>query len=405
MILINNKDFSKLRFSDVEKFLREYDEDESFFVELKNNDISTKDLIKEICAFSNTFGGYIFLGVEDNKTITGCDDWTEEKINNAIRNMMTPTPIFDVKRITKKETKIFIIRIEEGTMPPYITNKGIIYERISSSSFPIKDSSTINRLLDKRKENINKIESKLYIPPINSNINNLCGYLDFGFSASFKDFKTITDKIFDKNYEEIATNILKKTGIKYSVSRVGYSICITIGDSKIENSHFDVLTPAGLTNFMEILSDGSVRGRIILSSSHENNIVPIHNIIYMKGIFKDIYAAVLKNGLCKNFIEARCCEKLTVLKIFQPRFMAPKSDEYYEKFKKYNNNHKEKYGSNVVANSNRIPINDFYIIDRSEFEKRKVKYNDNNLIDHLFNNPYFMLGYIDSFESEIETDD
>ena len=30
MILINNKEFSKLRFSDIEKFLFDYDEEESF---------------------------------------------------------------------------------------------------------------------------------------------------------------------------------------------------------------------------------------------------------------------------------------------------------------------------------------------------------------------------------------
>lgn len=61
MILINNKGFSKLRFLNIEKFLCDYDEDENFFIELKNNNITTKDLIKEICAFSNTYGGYVLL--------------------------------------------------------------------------------------------------------------------------------------------------------------------------------------------------------------------------------------------------------------------------------------------------------------------------------------------------------
>lgn len=195
MILINNKEFSKIKFSDVEKFLSSYDKEESFFIELKNNDVTTKDLIKEICAFSNTFGGYLFLGIEDDKKITGCHDWTEEKINNAIRNLMSPTPIFDVKKLLKNSLKIFVIKIEEGTMPPYITNKGVIYERISSSSFPIKDSFAISRMLEKRKDNIKKIENKIYIPAINENVNNLCGYLDFGFSVSFRNQQIVTNKI------------------------------------------------------------------------------------------------------------------------------------------------------------------------------------------------------------------
>ena len=70
MIAINNKEFSKLKFSDIEKFLNECEDGETFFIEFKNDDVTPKDLIKEICAFSNTFGGYIFLGVENNKRIS-----------------------------------------------------------------------------------------------------------------------------------------------------------------------------------------------------------------------------------------------------------------------------------------------------------------------------------------------
>lgn len=195
MILINNREFSKLKYSDVEEFLNNTDLDESFFVEFKNDDVSTKGLAKEICAFSNTFGGYIFLGVEDNKTITGCAKWTEEKINNVLRNHISPNPSFDIKRLSKNEKKIYIIRIDEGVNPPYITNNGVIYERISSSSNPVSDSATINRILEKRKDNIKKIENKIYIEPIKENINNLCGYLDFCFSVLSRDISKITKKL------------------------------------------------------------------------------------------------------------------------------------------------------------------------------------------------------------------
>ena len=132
MILINNKEFSKLKYSDIEKFLNNMDLDESFFIEFKNDQISTKGLAREICAFSNTFGGYILLGVENDKSITGCVEWNEEKINNVFRDLISPNPSFDIKKICKNKIKIYVIRIDEGTNPPYITNSGIIYERISS---------------------------------------------------------------------------------------------------------------------------------------------------------------------------------------------------------------------------------------------------------------------------------
>lgn len=46
MILINNKELSKLKFSDVEVFLDNTDLDENFFVEFKNDKVTTKGLAK-----------------------------------------------------------------------------------------------------------------------------------------------------------------------------------------------------------------------------------------------------------------------------------------------------------------------------------------------------------------------
>jgi len=71
MVNINNKPWDKLRFRDIEKFLSESG-DENFFFEFKSDDEEPKKLIKEISAFANTYGGYILLGVNDDKTIGGC---------------------------------------------------------------------------------------------------------------------------------------------------------------------------------------------------------------------------------------------------------------------------------------------------------------------------------------------
>lgn len=403
MILINSKDFEKIRFTDIEKFLNDFDEEENFFVEFKNDNVNNKDLIKEICAFANTYGGYIFLGVEDDKNITGCNNWTEERINNTIRDLMSPTPIFDIKKLSKNNLKIFVIRIEEGKIPPYVTNKGTIYERISSSSFPIKDSSSINRLIDKRKDNIRKIENKLYIEPIKEKINNLCGYIDFGFSASYKNINLITNKILNADFNKIA-GIMKDTGNAYSISKVGYSICITFGEVSMSNNPSTLLVPAGLSNFFELLPDGSFRSRIVLASNGKGNMVPINSIYYMENIFKKVYYEVLGEDISKKFIEANCYEKLVVLSSFEPKIMVGLNDPLYEKFEKYFNSHKEKYGSNLIVNSNRIPMNDFYLIDKAWFEKQRIRFNDKNLINELFRSSYFLLGFIDKFDSNEKTD-
>lgn len=400
MILINNKEFSKLKFSDVETFLDNTDLDESFFVEFKNDKVTTKGLAKEICAFSNTFGGYIFLGVEDDKNITGCTEWTEEKINNTIRDLINPNPSFDIKKICKNGKKIYVIRIDEGVNPPYITNAGIIFERISSSSNPVRNSANINRILEKRKDNIKKIENKIYIEPIKENINNLCGYLDFGFSVLSRDISKITKKLLNADFEKVS-NILKETKSPYSISKVGYSICITIGAPKCGNDHSELLVPAGLDHFMEILPDGSVRGRIIFTSptdGNKSNIISSGVISMMYSFFKDVYASIFDEKFCSNFIEARKYEKLTVLKMFEPKIISNPKDEFYEKFEQFSVQHNNKYGSNIVINSNRIPMNDFYVIDKKTLQERKIKYNDENLFNELFGTSYHLLGYIDKLE-------
>lgn len=58
MININNKSWEQLSFSDIEAFL--VNGEESTFFEFKEDRETNEKLIKEIVAFSNTYGGYIF---------------------------------------------------------------------------------------------------------------------------------------------------------------------------------------------------------------------------------------------------------------------------------------------------------------------------------------------------------
>ena len=108
MININNKIWDKLRLKDIEKYLDTIDDDETFFIEFKEENIRNTQLTKEISAFANSFGGYILLGVNDSKKIVGCSNiWTELKINTIICNGISPTPHFDIKKFDLKNSKKF----------------------------------------------------------------------------------------------------------------------------------------------------------------------------------------------------------------------------------------------------------------------------------------------------------
>ena len=399
MININNKIWDKLRLKDIEKYLDTIDDDETFFIEFKEENIRNTQLTKEISAFANSFGGYILLGVNDSKKIVGCSNiWTELKINTIIFNGISPTPHFDIKKFDLKNSKkLYIIKVEEGTNPPYITNDGYIYHRVSSSSDRVKDANTLNNLYLRNQNNIKKIEDKIYIPEISGTIpNNLCGYIDFGFSLTSKNIEKTKEKVRKADIEKISEK-LKDYKQKYSISKVGYSLSITIGEPIMKMGDNPILTTGGLSNFMEILPDGSFRCRIIICSETDSSIAYISLITMIHSLFKEIYAIVFGNNFVSNFIEAKKYEKLTVLKLFQPKIAVTGESKYVEKFNKLFNDHIMKYGNNIIANNNRIPLNGFINIDKSLFDLNKVKFNNDNLYGQLFYTSYFLLGYIDDF--------
>ena len=96
MIDINNTPWHKLTGDDIKALLGETD-GETFFFEFKKDDVRSEKIYKEISAFANTFGGYILIGIADDKSVVGCTNWTEQKVHNVIYNGITPLPDFDVK--------------------------------------------------------------------------------------------------------------------------------------------------------------------------------------------------------------------------------------------------------------------------------------------------------------------
>ena len=397
MININGKQWDQITKEDIE-ILLEGDNDENFFFEYKNDDVDNKKLIKEISAFSNTYGGYIIIGVDDDKKISGCSKWNEQKIHTTIHDSITPIPNFDVKKVSIDEEKnIYIIKIEEGSHPPYITNTGKIYERVSSGSFPINESSKLIQLYYKREDQNKKIKSKIEIDDINNvnNLpNNLCGYVDVGFSITVNDSKKLQKKIFNIDLEELSKEI-KKDNKYYNVTRVGYSVVIVLGKSECTQNGNKVLTNAGINNFIEIMEDGSVRCRAILSAD-ENNKVNISNMLILI-YFKEVYAKIIGEEIYKDFISAYKYEKLTVLKQFEPYFNFDNNQpkEEIEKFETYMKNHLEKYGENLIITGNRIPKSEYMYIDKKIFDNCNIEFNKDNLLSELFHTEYFMLGFID----------
>ncbi|QUC66914.1 AlbA family DNA-binding domain-containing protein [Aristaeella hokkaidonensis] len=410
MILIANKSWESLEAQDVKRFLTELEDiDENFFFEFKDDRESPDKLIKEISALSNTYGGYVFLGVGDDRTIRGCTNWTEERIHNVIYNGITPTPIFDVKSFCIDDNNtIIIIKIEEGNMPPYITNKGTIFTRISSGSMPIKESSTLLQLYNKREDMLKRLSRKIELEPICDRQfipPNLCAYLDVGFSLTCSEETQFQKNFYLWDFSKTC-ELLEKFHTPYSISQLGDAYLISFSGIRGEENGISQLIPGGIHNFMEIMYDGSVKFRAIMLSKDDCSCVGKVNLFSSTSlaiVYQMIYETIMSEPLDQIFLYAHKYESLHVIRQFIPYyetdgFLTDKNE--IEKYQNYNRKHKARYGNNLMIVSNRIPKTDFFVYDKRWFQMNGIPFNKSTIIQKMFSTNFLNLGYMDSILSE-----
>lgn len=392
MLNINNKDWEKLRFYDIQKLLAS-DDSETMFFEYKNDQTSTRTFVDEVCAFANTYGGYILLGVENDKKITGCTQWSEQKIHTTLHDSITPTPAFDVRKFKTEAGTIFVVRVEEGTLPPYITSRGKILQRVSSGSFTVKDSYALTQMFNKRKVAVEDIGKKISIEemPLNDTMpDNLCAYLDLGFVPSFHDVQKIKRDFFDLDLQQFSETV-HKTIKAATISRLGFSLLITTGGISANQNGKTIAVPAGISNFIEIMCDGSVRCRVCFALENNTSLALVSQTNFISSIFATYYKAIWGDKFYKNFISAEKYEKLVVIKQFSPTYDINRGSRSKTNALR-SNYHRQLFGGNIIVTSNRIPKTDYLTIDRAFFNRARQSYNNENLIQELFWTEHYDMG-------------
>ena len=132
---------------------------EGWHVEYKRQAISQGDLSKSLSAFANQYGGWLFIGVDEDRETNKAGSFPGirtssvpaelERIRNAAKDTVRPSifyehVVFDgpVQSIGLADgNSIIVVNIPQGPDTPYFHNDGRIYRRIGDSSSPVHISN------------------------------------------------------------------------------------------------------------------------------------------------------------------------------------------------------------------------------------------------------------------------
>jgi len=122
-------------YEDREGFDVEYEEEdieywvtggESEKIEFKlemESDKDKKEFLETVCSFSNSFGGRIFIGIDNNGNPKGLDDTQieryQKKILDLIRNWIEPQVQSRIGVSELRQKKVIMVSINKGSQPPY----------------------------------------------------------------------------------------------------------------------------------------------------------------------------------------------------------------------------------------------------------------------------------------------
>ncbi|MBN1639109.1 MAG: ATP-binding protein [Ignavibacteriales bacterium] len=145
---IINTNIEKINFSDIESFC---DEQQIEGVQLEyKKEFPKKGLAKQIASFSNTRGGLLIIGIEEDEKI-GIPKSYDGVINDGkllervhqYASQVEPIPSYQATATDEKNGKVFIlIRVFEGEHTPYfVQNDSNIWVRTGNISNPIDHAS------------------------------------------------------------------------------------------------------------------------------------------------------------------------------------------------------------------------------------------------------------------------
>ena len=145
---ILNKPINSFSFDDIVAFCQE-GHIEGVQLDYKR-ELSKKGLAKDFAAFSNTRGGVIIIGVDENKKTSAPKAWdgvdNDGKLVDRIHQYaanVEPLPVYEVNTTDEHDGKVFLLaRIFEGDRTPYyVQNDATLWVRTGNIKTPVDIAS------------------------------------------------------------------------------------------------------------------------------------------------------------------------------------------------------------------------------------------------------------------------
>lgn len=123
---------------------------EDSHTQFKRNITNAESLAGDLAAFSNSSGGRIIVGVDDNDTIVGLTKDDIRRLNQLIANTATnnvrPSINPETENVSVSDTLVMVVTVREGVSKPYSDNHGVFWQRSTSDKRRVTSREELQRL-------------------------------------------------------------------------------------------------------------------------------------------------------------------------------------------------------------------------------------------------------------------
>jgi len=106
---------------------------ENQYIEFKSEAVKATHLAEEIVAFANSEGGEIWLGIEDDRAVSGLSRSYEEDVMNIGRTLCIPPLQVIYEHVEIDGKPVARIQIPSGKDKPYYTTRRHYFIRVGST--------------------------------------------------------------------------------------------------------------------------------------------------------------------------------------------------------------------------------------------------------------------------------